>query len=162
MKKIIPLVFLAALFISCGVSKEMARVKVAGDLSNYTHAYIMPTGSASTATTGVAVGMVYTGTTAASNPSDIICGYLMKKGYTIVPQIKPEQAKNTMIVTYGQVSSSMDWSAEHTCMIQLLDAESQELIAYCEANGTSAKSMKDALQRAIYNALNSIFKVAHL
>lgn len=162
MKKIVPLIILAVLTVSCGVSKEMARVKVVGNLDSYTYAYVVPSGSSASASTGVAVGHVYAGTSAISNPSDIISGYLMKKGYTIVPEVKPEHAKNTMVVTYGQVASSMTWAAEHTCMIQMLDAESQELIAYCEANGTSIETMSEALQKAIYNALNSIFKVAKM
>lgn len=157
MKKIL-LVLLALLFVGCGVSKSVPKAKVYGNIDAYTRVYVTPAGSAAASSVGVGVGGVYEGTTSASSPSDIIRGYLMKKGYTIVPEIKPEQAKYTMIATYGQVKSSMDLISEITAIIQLTDAETQQLIASCEASGSSAISMSEALVRAIENAMNAIFQ----
>lgn len=157
MKKIVTLVLLVVLFVSCGVSKNVPRAKIYGNVDAYTHVYVTPTSSAAGSSVGAAVGGVYEGTSSASSPSDIIRGYLMKEGYTVVPEIKPELAKYTMIATYGQVKSSMDLTSEITAIIQLTDAETQQLVASCETTGSSAISMSDALAKAIESAMKAIF-----
>ena len=70
----------------------------------FKYAYISPTKEL-TSSTGSAYGGQYgiygSSTTKSVNPSDVIAGILIQKGYVILPELNPELAKETLIVNYG-------------------------------------------------------------
>ena len=101
---------------------------------------------------------VYGGSTKTVNPSEVISGYLMKKGYTTLPNIDPNLADNTMIVSYGYTGRrQLSLFSYASCvMIQFRDAKTHELVATCEGEGCGEDETDDILQ-AIYSALGVIF-----
>ena len=82
----------------------------------------------------------------------------MKKGYTTLPNVDPNLADNTMIVSYGYTGRrKLSLFSYASCiMIQFRDAKTHELIATCEGEGCGEDETADILQ-AIYSALGVIF-----
>ena len=101
---------------------------------------------------------VYGGSTKTVNPSEVISGYLMKKGYTTLPNIDPNLVDNTMTVSYGYTGRrQLSLFSYASCvMIQFRDAKTHELIATCEGEGCGEDETDDILQ-AIYSAIGVIF-----
>ena len=95
------LAIVCSIILMCGcASLHPVSVNYHSPIDTYRYVYITPTSSLSSGT-----GSVYNGygssTTKSVNPGDIISGYLIKKGYIIVPQIQPEYASQTLIINYG-------------------------------------------------------------
>ena len=71
----------------------------------FKYAYISPTKeltSSTGSTYGGQYGIYGSSTTKSVNPSDVIAGILIQKGYVILPELNPELAKETLIVNYGE------------------------------------------------------------
>jgi hypothetical protein len=121
--------------------------------------YVIPT-SGVTSSSGVYGNQygVYGGSTRTVNPSEVISGYLMKKGYTPLPSVDPSLADNTLIVSYGYTGRRQlsIFSYASCVMIQFRDAKTHELVATCEGEGCGEDETEDILQ-AIYSALGVIF-----
>ena len=125
----------------------------------YNYVYVIPT-SGVTSSSGVYGNQygVYGGSTKTVNPSEVISGYLMKKGYTTLPSVDPNLAENTMIVSYGYTGRrQLSLFSYASCVIiQFRDAKTHELVATCEGEGCGEDETADILQ-AIYSALGVIF-----
>ena len=73
----------------------------------YKYAYISPTKELTSSTGGTyggQYGIYGSSTTKSVNPSDVIAGILIKEGYIILPELKPELSNETLIVNYGDDS----------------------------------------------------------
>lgn len=71
----------------------------------FKYAYISPTKeltSSTGSTYGGQYGIYGSSTTKSVNPSDVIAGILIQKGYVILPDLSPELAKETLIINYGE------------------------------------------------------------
>ena len=71
----------------------------------YKYAYISPTKELTSSirgTYGGQYGIYGSSTTKSVNPSDVIAGILIKEGYIILPELKPELSNETLIVNYGE------------------------------------------------------------
>ena len=135
-------------------------VTINGDLSKYRYVYVIPTNGV-TSNTGVAgaisiggVTGIYGNQTNTINPSETISGNLMKMGYTILPAVTPEFAENTMIVSYGYLGKRLMGLVTYasTIIIQMRDAQTQELVASFETEGYSedeANSISEAIIKAM-------------
>ena len=101
---------------------------------------------------------VYGGATKTISPSEVISGYLMKKGYTPVPSITDELADRTLVVSYGYTGRrQLGLFSYATCIIiQMRDAKTHEMVASCESEGCGSDETEDVLQ-AINSGLNAIF-----
>lgn len=143
---------------SCSVLK-VPTVEIKGNVHNYTYAYVIPT-SGVTSSSGVYGNQygVYGGSTKTINPSEVISGYLMKKGYTIIPSVTPELAEKAMIVSYGYTGRrQLSLFAYASCIIiQIRDSKNHDMIASCEAEGCGEDETADILQ-AINKGLDTIF-----
>ena len=67
----------------------------------YKYAYISPTKELTSSTGGTyggQYGIYGSSTTKSVNPSDVIAGILIKEGYIILPELKPELSNETLIV----------------------------------------------------------------
>lgn len=155
------IVFLFCIFIlnSCGTLKEPIVTKNAS-LEGYKYAYISPTKEI-TASSGGAYGNqygVYASTTTKSvSPSDIISGILLKEGFVILTELKPELADKTVIVNYGESgrrSLNLGYTIEVT--IQFVSYKSNELICTCTAEG-QGDTEADDIRKAINRALSALF-----
>lgn len=158
MKKLLILTCVALSLVSC-YTLQVPTTTINGQLENYAYAYVIQTSSV-TGSSGVYGNKygVYGGTTKTTNPSEVIVGYLMKCGYTILPEIDPNLADKTLIVNYGHTGKrqlSM-FAYSNIVMIQIRDAKTHNLIAQSEAEGCGADEAEDILQ-AINRALDSIF-----
>lgn len=124
------------------------------DISNYRYFYISPTGdyTSSTGVYGNQFG-VYGGTTKSTNPGTIISGILFKNGFIQVNEVNPNNAKETMIISFGETGRrhvNLGYSIEVT--IQFISAETQTPICSCTAEGqgdTEADDVRKAIQRAL-------------
>jgi hypothetical protein len=140
----------------------MAQLKeptadVRGNLKEYKFFYVVPT-NGMTSSSGVAGNQygVYGGGIKTINPSEAISGYLMKKGYNVISNIKPEMEERTLIVSYGYTGRRQVtvFSYASCIIIQMRNAQTQELVATFEAEGTGENETE-----GIYNAINRAMRM---
>lgn len=143
----------------CGTLKEPIVTKNVS-LDGYKYAYISPTKEI-TASSGGAYGNkygVYASTTTRSvSPSDVISGILLKEGFVILTELKPEFADKTVVVNYGESgrrSLNLGYTIEVT--IQFVSYKSNELLCTCTAEGQGATEADD-IREAINRALTALF-----
>jgi hypothetical protein len=123
----------------------------------------MPTGSV-TGSTGVYTSYVddrvYGGVTRTANPSDMMSGYLMQKGLTILPQLDEAKKAETLVLSYGETDRrdvGLLWLSTSTgIIIQFRDALTNDLIASAEAEDYGSTEA-DNVRYAIRKALDAIF-----
>lgn len=158
MKQFLFVMATACILTGCSVL-NVPTADVKGNVYKYNYVYVIPT-SGVTSSSGVYGNQygVYGGSTKTVNPSEVISGYLMKKGYTTLPNVDPNLAENTMIVSYGYTGRrQLSLFSYASCvMIQFRDAKTHELVATCEGEGCGEDETADILQ-AIYSALGVIF-----
>lgn len=138
-------------------------VSNSGRLRNYSCVYIIPTGGIS-ANSGIHGGLygnqlwIHGGATKTTNPSEVISGYLMKKGYAILPNLSSSNAEKSLVVSYGNVGKRDMGFLAYSCivLVQFRDAKTNELIASSEAEGCGEDESEDILQ-AITRALDALF-----
>ena len=157
MKKL--LLFIATLVLTaCGALKP-TTCSVQPTFYKYRYVYIMPTGSV-TGSTGVYTSYVdnrvHGGVTRTANPSDMMSGYLMQKGLTILPQLDEAKKAETLVLSYGETDRrdvGFLWLSTSTgIIIQFRDALTNDLIASAEAEdygSTEADNVRYALRKAL-------------
>lgn len=126
---------------------------------NYKYFYISPTGNY-TSRTGIYGNQygVYGGSTKSINPATIISGILFKNGFIQVNEVNPNNAKETMIVNFGETGRrnvNLGYSIEIT--IQFVSASTQYPICSCTAEG-QGETEADDIRKAIRRALDPLFK----
>lgn len=105
----------------------------------FKYAYISPTKeltSSTGSTYGGQYGIYGSSTTKSVNPSDIIAGILIQKRYVILPEIKPELAKETLIVNYGESgrrNRGLGYTIEVT--IQFISADTNQMVCSAPQKG---------------------------
>ena len=149
------------MFTSC-LSIAPTSISRNGSLDGYRYFYVTPTAERSSVTGdtwGNRHGTYGTTTSNSVNPADLIAGYLMGRGYVRVPEIKKEDAAQTMVINYGdgnmREGAFFDQRAVEVT-IQVLNAQTNGLICVCKAEEKSNNEAK-ATRLAIEKALNEIF-----
>lgn len=164
MKKLTGLfLFVIALALgSCGVMRP-ATTDIKTPLANYKYFYVLETTGLTSSVGGVvgfSSGDAYgTGYGKSVNPQDMVSGYLMKKGFVRLPELKPELLKETMVVSYGESgrrAAGLGYAIEVT--IQLTDAGTHALIATATAEG-QGETEADDIRKAIIRAMDALFGV---
>ena len=157
MKNFFLLVIVSISLTSCGIgiALKVPTAVTNGNPHNYTYVYVIPT-AAVTSSSGVYDG--YGGVTKTINPSEVISGYLMQKGYTPIPSVTEDLADKTLIVSYGYTGRrQLGLFAYASCIIiQMRDAKTHQMVASCESEGCGSDETDDILQ-AIHTGLNTIF-----
>ena len=118
----------------------------------FKYAYITPTKEL-TSSTGSTYGIY----AKSVNPSDVIAGILISNGYIILPELKPELAKETLIVNYGESgrrNRGLGYTIEVT--LQFISAETNEMVCTCTAEGQGSTEADD-IRQAIKRALGGLF-----
>ena len=102
MKKVL-LFFVVAIFTACSTLRPVTY-SVQPTLLNYKYVYIMQTGSVTGSSEMYALdnGVILGGTTNTINPTDIMSGYLMQRGYTVLPRLDEKKLSETLVVSYGE------------------------------------------------------------
>lgn len=125
-------------------------------VEGYNYIFITPTTNLTSVSGGVYGGEygIYGGTTGKSvNPGDVISGILLKKGYTRIPELKPELLDETMVVNYGESGKrnrGFGYTIEVT--IQFISAKTHAQICSCTAEGqgeTEADDIREAITRCL-------------
>lgn len=161
MKKIV-LFFIALAATACGALKP-TTCSVQPTFYQYRYVYIMPTGSV-TGSTGVYTSIdrdyVSGGVTRTTNPADLMSGYLMQKGFTVLPQLDQNKLAETLVLSYGETghrSVGFLWLFDATSIIiQFRDAQTNDLVATAESEDYGSTEA-DNIRYAIRNALDAIF-----
>ncbi len=159
--------FKRLIFAACGILMLGAcaplRVPIIvkkSPIEMFKYAYISPTKeltSSTGSTYGGQYGIYGSSTTKSVNPSDIIAGILIQNGFIIVPKIKSELAKETVIVNYGESgrrNRGFGYTIEVT--IQFISADTNQMICSCTAEGQGSTEADD-IRQAIKRALDGLF-----
>ena len=150
----------AVLLNGCAATLLPVSVTKNSGLSEYKYVYITPTTGLTSGSGGVYGGNygVYGSSVNKSvNPSDIIAGYMMQKGYVQVPKIKPELASQTLIINYGETGRrSVFWGYTIEITLQFLSAQSHEVVCTSTAEGMG-ETEADDIRIAINRALDEVF-----
>lgn len=126
----------------------------------FKYAYISPTKeltSSTGSTYGGQYGIYGSSTTKSVNPSDVIAGILIQKGYVILPDMNLELAKETLIVNYGESgrrNRGFGYTIEVT--IQFISADTNQMMCSCTAEGQGSTEADD-IRQAIKRALDGLF-----
>ena len=141
---------------SCAASLKPAVVTRNAPMDDYRYVYITPTSGLTSGSGSVYGGSngVYGLTQNKSvNPSDIISGHLIRKGFVIVPEINTEQAAQTLIVNYGESGRrNVFWGYTIEITLQFLSAQTREIVCVSTAEGfgdTEADDIRIAIGRAL-------------
>ena len=100
---------------------------------------------------------VYGGPTKSINPASLISGILFNNGFIQVNEVNPNNAKETMIVNFGETGRrnvNLGYSIEVT--IQFISAYTQRPICTCTAEGKEKRKLT-MLGEAIQRALKPLF-----
>lgn len=147
-------------FSSCYASLQPVVVTRHTPLDGYRYVYITPTSGLSSSSGGVYGGTygVHGSTQSKSvNPSDIIAGHMIRKGFVQVPEIKPELASQTLIVNYGESGRrNVFWGYTIEITLQFLSAHNHEVVCISTAEGMG-ETEADDIRIAINRALDEIF-----
>lgn len=161
MKSFKPISLVLLAFFLSGCLKPPAITKQSS-IENYEYAFIPSTNtlsSGSGAVYGNTYG-VYGGSVSKSvNPKDVIQGTLLKKGISIIPEIKPELANKTLLVNYGEsgkryVAGGL-WGYTLEVTIKFLDAKTYETVYSCTAEGQGSTEVDD-IREAIGRCLSEL------
>jgi len=144
---------------SCGPLRVPVIVRNA-PVETFKYAYVSPTRELTSGSGGAysaGNGAYSYSTTKSVNPQDVIAGELIKKGFIIIPELKPEIADETLIVTYGESgrrNRGFGYTIEVT--IQFISAETTQVICSCTAEG-QGETEADDIRQAIRRALEGLF-----
>lgn len=125
-------------------------------IGKYKYIFISPTKSL-TSSAGATYGNQYYSTSKSVNPCDVITGMLAKEGFILLPKLKNELAKETLIVNYGESDRRNTGLGGYTIevTIQFVLSESSSLISSCTAEGQGSTEADD-IRQAITRCLSSL------
>ncbi len=160
MKQFLPIFVCALVLCGCATSRYSSVNRVAS-IEGYRFFYVLGTNEVVSIDTSVGRADEFGNASASTyinafNPSDVIVGYLMKKGYIRAPKLDREQAHKTLLVSYGE--SGRHWGNIAEVTIQFIDASTHELIASTTAASGGIKSDSDKLRDAILKSLQNLFE----
>ncbi|MCX4333549.1 MAG: hypothetical protein OSJ55_01590 [Bacteroidales bacterium] len=144
---------------SCAPLRLPVIVKKA-PVDMFKYAYITPTkelSSSTGSTYGGQYGIYGSSTTKSVNPSDVIAGILIQRGYVILPELNPKLAEEMLIVNYGESGKrnrGLGYTIEVT--IQFISAKTYEIVCSCTAEGQGSTEADD-IRQAIKRALDGLF-----
>jgi hypothetical protein len=153
-------IILASILINSCAPLKVPTIIKNDAIEGYKYIFITPTTNLTSGSGGVYGGQygVYGASTSKSvNPSDVISGILLKKGYTRIPELKPELLDETMIVNYGESGKrnrGLGYTIEVT--IQFISAKSLTPVCSCTAEGqgeTEADDIRQAITRCLSGLL---------
>lgn len=129
----------------------------------YKYVYLTPTSektSVTGGTYGYGNGFVFGATKSHSiNPTDLICGHFLKRGFTRLPELKQELEEQTIVVNYGETGRRQTGFGSYTIevTIQILSAQTSEVLCVCTAEG-HGETEADDVRIAINRCMNMIFQ----
>ena len=161
MKRLLFLCLIVFVFSGCAPKLLPPTVTRHSTLDGYKYVYIMPSSEKSSVVGGVlggGYGVYGFTTTNSANPMDLISGYFLERGYTRIPEVKPETTNNTLIVSYGETESGyVAFGGYKTgIIIQIISAQTNDIICVCKGEGNGGTNA-DAVRNAIKRCLDEVF-----
>ena len=154
---------ICVIIMSSCVSLKPAIITRNNSLDGYQFFYITPTAELTSSTASVYGNNygIYGSTQIKSiNPSDVIAGYLLKKGFTRVPEITPELRENTLIVNYCESGRwNVFWGYTIEITIQFLSAQNYSVLCIGTAEGMGSTEADD-IRIAINRCLDKVFSLS--
>ena len=153
--------FFGLLLVSCSPLLAPSIVRNSS-LDGFKYFYITPT-TEMTTVSGAAYGSAYGvfGSTSSKsvNPTDVICGHFLKRGFVQLLEIKPELRDKTIIVNFGESgrrkTGGLSYALEVT--IQLLSAQDNSILCVATAEGRG-KTETDDIRIALNRCMGVIFE----
>ena len=160
MKQVFSILVCSLAVCGCATSRYSSVNKVA-PIEDYKYIYVLGTNELVSIDTSVGIVDEFGNASASTyinafNPSDVIVGYLMKKGFIRAPKLDKELAHKTLLVSYGESGHYRGGIAEVT--VQFIDASTHELITSTTAASGGIKSDSDKLRDAILKSLKNLFE----
>lgn len=155
------LCLVGTLLLSSCLSVAPTSISRMASLDGYKFFYVTPTAERNSVSGGTygSDGHVY-GTTKSNsvNPADQIASYMMNRGYIRVPEVKAQDAKQTLVINYGDGNYREGIFEERAVevTIQILNGETNELLCVCRADA-KAGNEASAIRYALDKGLNEIF-----
>ncbi|KZS39482.1 hypothetical protein AWE51_12150 [Aquimarina aggregata] len=155
MNQIVTLFVLCLAIISCASLKPATAIKN-GEIKDYKYVYISQTKSL-TSSTGASINGQYYSTSKSVNPRDVITGILAKQGYILIPELKDDISRKTLIINYGESGRRNTGLGGYTIevTIQFISSTTNSLICSCTAEGQGSTEADD-IREAITRCLNKI------
>lgn len=153
------LIFSIILLTGCGSLKEPTITKYES-IEPYKYIYISATKELTSSSSGIygnSYGIYGSTTTKSINPSDVISGYLIKRGFIIIPELNQELSHETLIINYGETGRrnlNLGYTIEIT--LQFISAATQNIVCQCTAEGQGSTEADD-IRIAITRALDGLF-----
>lgn len=142
---------------SCGVNLKAPSVKITTPLNGYKYFYITPT-EEKVSTSGYLYNGFGASSTCSANPADIITGILVKRGFTRIPELKPENLDRTFIVNYGESGRRkiglFAYAIEVT--LQFISADTHDILCTSTAEGCG-ETESDDIRIAITRGIEGVF-----
>ena len=155
MKHIFTLILFLLIY-GCGTVKPPQIVKKSA-LDKYKYVYI-PQIQSINSTTGIPFLGMTIPYSKSTSPRDIIAGYFLKKGYTLLAEIDSDKKDSTIIVNYGESGRRpifLGYVLEIT--IQITSASTAEVLSVVTAEGLGETEADDT-RKAITKALKALFE----
>ena len=160
MKKILLLCLITISLCGCVTTLLPPKVTMHSSLDGYKYVYIIPTSertSVKGGTYGTQYGIFGSTSTHSINPTDVISGHFIKRGYIRLPEIKPELAEQTLVVNFSELGRrEVDFGYTIEVSIQLLSAKTNEVVCVGVAEG-QGETEADDVRIAIDRCLDEIF-----
>ncbi len=139
----------------CAVLQEPI-IKKYESIDGYQYVVLPATGTLSSSTGGVygnEFGVYGSSTTKEVNPSSLIEGILLKKGFISLSEVQPELIDKTLIVKFGE-SGKRDAGLGYTIEVTIIfiNAKSYSKVYSCTAEGqgeTEADDIREAITRCL-------------
>lgn len=128
----------------------------------FKYAYVIPTGGSTSGSGNMSV-LFGESVTRSVNPAGVIAGALMKRGYTVIHEARPDVAAQTMIVAYGESGRRNTGFGSYAIevSIQFSSAQTNEPLCSCVAEGRVVEEFgsveADGIRQAIDRCLTALF-----
>lgn len=142
---------------SCSITLKSPTVNSIVPLTEYKYFYVTPT-EEKTSTSGYIHNGNGGSTTHSVNPTDIITGCLIKRGYTRVPELKEGNLDKTFVINYGETGRrQINWLAYSIeVTLQFIAADTHEVLCISTAEGCG-ETESDDVRLAINRAIEAVF-----
>ena len=160
MSKIVICLFVGLQTVSC-VTLQPVSINQTESIQDYQYIYITPTNTVNSTSGGIygnGYGVTGITSTKSANPTDLISGYFIKKGYTRLPDLVPNLLDKTLVVNYGESGSRGVLLGSVTeITIQFLSAKTMRPICVATSEGYG-DTMADDIRIAINRCLDKLFE----
>lgn len=158
------------LFCSCSASEPLFTIRSNDSVRNYKYVYIAPTQTVSqdinygqaysnpnNNNSGSRTSIYSTTVRKTTNPSSVIAGWAMKKGYTVIPEISSSIADQTIIINCAETNRRMlNEIIEIT--IQCVSARTYEVICTCSSESSVWGDEPTKVKATINKCMKVIFR----